>query len=355
MIGPLKRVLSAVGKPVETLALSDGGTALILPHGGRVLGLFARGSDENFFWTHPALGSDDSAGAFYRSGEWQNSGGDRTWLAPEADFFFPDFPDTGKYFQPRALDPGDFHLSGIPDGIRLVNRFECTLSRSKRKVDLILAKSVTPAPNPLRYERDLPASSDIEYAGYNLRTSLDVLGADAAEAPPIGLWNLLQMPHGGDMLVPVYSRIEPRVLFGSVVIENGPDDGLTAGDRLIRWRMRAAGDHKIGVRAVDTTGRAGYLYPAGRRWALIVRNFFVDPSGEYVDVPWTDTGDLGYSVQACGVNSAMGRFSELEYHVPAVGRGTGRTRCEDVCGTWAFRGPREPILAIARRLLSPDV
>ena len=51
-----------------------------------------------------------------------------------------------------------------------------------------------------------------------------------------------------------------------------------------------------------------------------------------------DVADLGYAVQACNIHSALGEFSELEYHVPAIGPGTGRMRSEDVSQTWAFRG-----------------
>ena len=77
-------------------------------------------------------------------------------------------------------------------------------------------------------------------------------------------------------------------------------------DHLVRYRMRAQGEHKLGVRAVAVTGRVGYLHEAGDGlWSLIVRNFFVNPSGEYVDVPWGDTDDMGYSTQACNVNRTI--------------------------------------------------
>ena len=56
-----------------------------------MLGLFAPGSEENFYWTNPALRSVE-ARAFYAGDDWHNSGGDRTWLAPEVDVFLPDFP-----------------------------------------------------------------------------------------------------------------------------------------------------------------------------------------------------------------------------------------------------------------------
>jgi hypothetical protein len=120
--------------------------------------------------------------------------------------------------------------------------------------------------------------------------------------------------------------------------------------------MRASGEQKIGIRAVAVAGRIGYRYPAGEgRWAMIVRNVSVDPSGLYVDVPWDDPDDLGYAVQACHVDSALGRFSELEHHAPAIGHGTGRTRSEDVAQTWAFRGSQADIDRIAVHLLSRGV
>ena len=175
--------LKGAGKPTEAIPLPGGGTILVLPHGGRVLGLFAAGSGENFFWTHPALASPDTARDFYESGEWQNSGGDRTWLAPEADFFFPDFPNTSKYWQPRALEPGEYRVSKTPGGLRLTNRLQAVLTRSKRTLDLVISKSLSPAPNPLRYERDFGGFPDISYAGYTLQTALDVEGERELEFP----------------------------------------------------------------------------------------------------------------------------------------------------------------------------
>jgi hypothetical protein len=90
----------------------------------------------------------------------------------------------------------------------------------------------------------------------------------------------MQMPHGGELLVSTYRRANAKLYFGSV----GPED-LVMSDHLIRYRMRAVGEHKLGFRAVDMTGRVGYMYPAGSQMALVVRNFAVNPSGEYVDVP----------------------------------------------------------------------
>jgi len=129
---------------------------------------------------------------------------------------------------------------------------------------------------------------------------------------------------------------------------------LIISDRLIRFHMCQTGEHKLGIRAVATTGRVGYVYRSSGKWALIIRNFTVNPSGEYIDVPWKDTEDVGYSTQACNVNSGLGQFSELEYHAPAIGQGTGRTRCDDVAQVWAFRGALGDIDTIVRSLLSSE-
>ena len=338
--------LNAVGKPTRLYHTPDGTSVLVLPYGGRVLGLFAPKSEENFYWTNPALKSAESAAVFYATSEWHNSGGDRTWLAPEVDFFFPNYPKTDVYWQPREFDPGNYQIVAGEEGERWTNRAACVLSRSKTRVEFEVTKSIGPAPNPLRHERGL-ADLAVEYAGYTQRTSLAILSGDA----PVGLWNLIQMPHGGDLLVPTYARTEPKVVFGSI-----SSDDLAIGDRVIRYRMRARGEAKIAIRTVAVSGRVGYLYATqDGRWALIVRNLFVNPSGLYVDVPWDDPDDFGYALQACNVNGALGTFSELEYHVPAVGPGTGCTRCEDVAQVWAFRGHREAIQRVARSLLSPEV
>ncbi len=121
---------------------------------------------------------------------------------------------------------------------------------------------------------------------------------------------------------------------------------------MVLWRMRAQGEHKIAVRAVATTGRAGYLRATRDAATLVVRNFCVNPSGEYVDVPWSAPDDLGYALQACNVNSALGAFSELEHHAPAVKVGDRRL-CEDVSQVWAYRGKIEAVRAVAERLLGP--
>ncbi|MBP8129264.1 MAG: hypothetical protein KA184_06740 [Candidatus Hydrogenedentes bacterium] len=345
----LLRVLEAVGKPARVMTQADGTDIVLLPYGGRVLGVYARDSQENFYWTHPALGSAETARAFYESDAWHNSGGDRTWLAPEVDIFLPKYPDLSTYRQPRELDPGDYEVKSSQRGLELVNTFSLRFSRSGRQVSLRLGKSIGAAPNPLRHETTVDTRA-LAYAGYTQFTTLRIQDETGQEPPAVGLWNLVQMPHGGDLLVPTFSRTRPTVWFGDIA----PDD-LAVSDHLVRYRMRATGEHKLGIRAVATTGRVGYLHNTGGAATLIIRCFVVNPSGDYIDVPWKNPEDFGYSTQACNVNSNLGSFSELEYHVPAIGGSTERRSCHDTAVVWAFRGPLDAIQAAGRCLLSPEV
>jgi len=345
----LINVLKKVGKQTKIYTTPDGTRVLVLPYGGRVLGLFSADNEENFYWTHAALKSAKTAQEFYQGDEWHNSGGDRTWLAPEIDLFFPKFPKLDKYFQQRSLDPGCYKVVETKSGFQLVNQASPKLARSKQELRLKITKGFGPALNPLRHEHGLKLAG-IEYAGYTQYTSLELLGASRRTRDHVGLWNLMQMPHGGDLLMPTFGRAKPRHIFSTVGAI--PEQDLITTDHLIRYRMRQKGEHKISVRAVSVCNRVGYLHRSGHQWALIVRNFSVNPSGEYVDVPWSETDYFGFAVQACNVNSQLGAFSELEYHIPAIGYGTGRTRCEDSAQVWAFRGDKVAIEKIGKVLLT---
>ena len=342
-------ILKSAGKHVEVYRTPDGTEVLAMPYGGRVLAVFAPGSDENFYWTNTALESAESAKEYFNDGQFHHTGGDRTWLSPEIDFFFPKYPDMTVYDQPRTLDPGNFQVVKNESDFQLVNEFTVHSNRSNNDIKLKMTKSLGPALNPLRYEKDADDLTDMDYAGYALFGSLQVMNPNNVGKDLVGLWNLVQMPHGGDLIVPTYCKTEPKIYFGDIT-----SDDLIVSDNLIRYRMRAKGEHKLGIRAVATTGRVGYIYKSGDNWALIIRNFICNPSGEYVDVPWQEQEYLGYSTQACNVNSGLGQFSELEYHIPAIGPSIGRIKCDDAAQVWAYRGPQEKVKRVAQILLSTN-
>lgn len=318
----------------------DGSRILALRHGGRILGLFPSGCGRNFFWTNRAIRAGETAREWAASSEWHNSGGDRTWLAPEIDFYFPDYPSLEKYRPPVEFDPGNYRLDAADGFPILSNRFTVRAPGQQRSFECEIVKRVSAAPDPGRHD-------GLGYAGYTLTTSLKLL--PPLPEPPwrVGMWNLLQMPHGGELLIPTSSRAEVRVLFGSI----GSDD-LEILARMVRYRMRAKGNHKLGIGPAPLTGRAGYLYADGTEACLVVRDFHVDPAGEYVDVPWTLPPGPGAAFQACNVNSEIGTFSELEYHAPALVSESGATFCEDSSVVWAFRGSPALIQQVASNLLS---
>jgi hypothetical protein len=347
MTSRLHDTLADVGKPAVNWSSPDGSTVLVLPYGGRVLGLFAPGSERNFFWTHTALNSVDAAKAFYASTDWHNSGGDRTWLAPEVDFFLPEYPNLSVYMQPRTLDPGRYELLNNNGTIALKNHMVAQLSRSKAAVELEITKRIAPSKNPLTATKSRHAK-DLEYAGYALHTRLEIKGPDPAVGP-VGLWSLLQLPHGGELLVPTTSKSSVQKYFGDL----NPSD-VVVTETLVRYKMHSAGEQKIAMTASGVGNRMGYISSEGDASALIVREFSINPLGEYIDVPWAHPDSPGAAVEACNVNSNLGAFSEMEYHTPAIGGLTGLSSCEDVSQVWAFRGSHQSILAAARELVSPD-
>ncbi len=343
-------VLRSAGKPLEKQINPDGSRLLLLPYGARALALFAPDTDENFFWTHPAFASEESARSFFHSGDWHNTGGDRTWLAPEVDVFFPNYPDTAIWRVPSELDPGSYSTHRTGTALKCALEITVTRSRCQGKMGARITKSWSPAPNPLRHEPIGNELSDVAYAGYSQETCLELLSGGGSS---IGLWNIVALPTGGEVIIPTHVRSKPEIYSGSVASAD-----LTVTDHLVRFRTSGAGIRKIGIRSVASTGRLGYLYQSGDDWGLVIRNFSVNPSGEYVDVPWqrsTVSNALGYSTQACSVRTALGDYCELEYHVPAIGPDAGQGCSYDTSQIWAFRGSHNAILRVARKLLSADL
>jgi hypothetical protein len=347
MLNVLASVLRESGKASEVFHTSDGSRLLILPYGARVFGLFSGKSEDNFFWTNPALHQTDTAKHLFACDGWHNTGGDRTWIAPELDTFFPE-GNSSRYWQPRPLDMSEYAVEHTGGGIQLSREMTLPLSRSKTEAHFRLSKWFGPAAHPLRHEREMASALDqVEYAGYTQRVTIQSLQT-SGEPAKIGIWNLMQLPEGGDMLVPLYSETTPQKCFGDI-----PAGHVVLEDRLLRVnKANFAHSHKIAVKAAALCGRTGYVYSQGDRWSLAIRNFFVNLSGDYIDVQWSDEQDFGYAFQMCRVDEPeFGSFCEMEYHAPALGLLPDPTRSEDTSQVWAFRGCRDAIDAIARKLL----
>jgi hypothetical protein len=337
----LIEILTEIRRPPCRIQLPDGSGLLLLRHGVRVLGLYGRDTDVSFFWSHPALDETHSARAFFETPGWTNPGGDRLWVSPEVDFFYPDYPSMGSYRHPSQLDPGCHKISARDGGAIFTNTIALMNYRTGEHVDLEVTKSYSGAADPLLGNRDI---GSYEYAGYTQQATLAALNPLNSA---VGLWSLVQLPHGGEAIIPTTSRATPRVYFGDVRAEH-----LALDDRAVRYCVCDRGIQKIGVKAAVLTGRMGYVYQQGEQWSLVVRSFDVDPRGEYVDTPPDDLNDTGYAVQVCNVNiDELGAFAELEYHCPAIGPASQTKAWVDTSRLWAYRGSREVVEAIARMLL----
>lgn len=341
----LLSLLRSCGQKAWTESFADGTRLIILRNGGRVLGLFPSAGGANFLWNHEALSAVGSAKKLFLE-RWPNPGGDRTWLAPVPELFISDMQRLWEtYREPAAIDPGEYHAVDCGGGKQLVVRARLPLFRSGGFVSLAIAKSFGPAADPLRYRRpgtDLPA-----YAGYTCDVSLRLLGKSAPSAP-IGLWQLLQLPPGGELLLPTYGKADIRAVFGAV-----PKSRFKVRDGLVRYASGHETTFKFAVASDSCTGRYGYARVLANGLAeLVVRNFSNNPSGEYVDPPFDDLSDLGYSFQLANVAEAtIGSFSELEHHVPAIGRDFATRTSRDISQVWAYRGTRSQIEEASRLLL----
>src|SRR5664279_2119268 len=102
---------------------------------------------------------------------------------------------------PDALDSKDYTVEAGEDGPVFSNSLTLELSRSHRVVNLEIRKWWSAVA--------CPVAGDVEFAGYRQHVSLRAT-ADAK----IALWNLVQVPSGGEAIVPVLADAEPRVYVG---------------------------------------------------------------------------------------------------------------------------------------------
>ena len=338
--------------PAIELRGVEGGALLFLPFGARVLGLFAEDDGPNLFWADSRMARPEEAARVFASSEWVNIGGERTWISPEVDTCIGDIADPWRTYKVSySMDPGRYMVERNGGAIKASATMRVPIHRKKTTCDVGVEKKIRMIPNPLRSEtqvRDWLA--EVPYVGYELATSFQLL-ATPDPAVQVGLWNIIALPAGGEMLVPTLGKAAVRTYFGSA----GPEH-LTVAEGSVRLRIDGRAQYKIGLRAATLRSRAGYLRPlGGGSWALVVRNFAVNPSGEYIDTPWDSPEELGYAFEAYNDDGKLGAFGELEYHVPAIGGVTGLTSCVDQSQVWAFSGPEERIRAVAKLLLGPEV
>ncbi len=330
----------------------ESGRILVTERGARVLGIFPGMDDVNGLWVNPSLLEQAEANEWRRA--W-NSGGDRTWVAPEGTFFIKRAGGEETYGVQSDLDPGNYRLvHRDASAIKFLQESNIKDHEHGQEVPISVEREVKLVPSPFHEKwQCLLNYGDVSYAGYELRVTLAVRGD---YSHPIGIWNLIQIPAPGTIIVPTWFETEPTVILGDPL----PVVTTLAGAG-IRFEVDGQNRCKISIPALGAVGRLGFRnrLPDGSS-GLLIRNFFVNPSGTHVDTPWDDPDDFGYAVQCYGDDGEIGAFGEMEYHSTAIvrtsdARGGLVAKSTDVSQTWYFKGPPEQIDAIALRLLGAGV
>jgi len=302
-----------------------GGRIYVLPFSGRVLGLFPD-TQNNVLWTNPKLEHPDSTQKLLTSGEWTNLGGDRTWISPEIELFIKDASrPMDSYKVPPAVDPGNYSIvSQKENEIILVNEMSVNFFRSKCKTSLVLQKRISQLHSP-----GFTLPSGISAVGYELECTLSAPGNVPGNIRP-AIWNLLQVPPGGGVFVPLKNQNPPVHFFGRQAYRQTKD--------LVSASVPAAQEgYKFSIHADDCCGMMLYLNSKCSKPFMIVRQFKVHNAEEYFDVSFENPKQRGFPQQIYIDNGAFGGFGEMEHHSPAIIPKV-RNCVTDISTTWAFTG-----------------
>jgi hypothetical protein len=326
----MKKLIQALEKGGQS-AFVLGGKVLATPFGGRILGLFPT-SGKNLLWADELFLNNPAA--FFAQDGWLNIGGDRTWIAPELDT--NGNPNLPGYKVPNPMDPGGYKVVSSSAGeLVMESAMALHFKTADVKAPLRLTKKIRllSAP-PLRVGKDTAC------AGYELTVSL------ATDAPlPNGVkpeaWNLLQVPGGGEIHIPVKKKTTPRRFIGKPVFQSL--------EKEVTANVDTDASFKFCIHADDSRGMMFYLNtndPAES--TLIVRTFSVLPANSYSDVPGDGLNELGYIQQVYIDDGALGGFGELEYHAPYLC--AERPSVADVSQLWGFAGPADAMVKLMNEL-----
>ena len=292
--------------------------------GGRVSGLFPV-PGLNVLWSNPRP---------YSGSGWPNPGGDRVWISPESELFFPDRErGWAAYTVPAQIDPGDFTARETGDGVVMSNSGEAEFFGVGIRFDFRLVQEIAPMG-----DAGVPLPEGVSFAGYRKHVTLEVSGKFPEHLRP-AIWNLAQFAPGAVLSVPG----------GSFERYFGEPDCRTGEDEL-EMPLPARGESfKIGIEGVRSPGRmfcANLFRPPS--W-FVMRLF--KPAAECCDRPWG--GGTACCQQIFCDNGAAGGFGELEHHSEPVPCPGGVA--EDTSFTMAFAGPTEKLESLYRKFLQKGI
>lgn len=345
--------LQLAGFDCTVLPSSNGSAVVLLNRGVRILGIFPDSKTANALWVHPDLANmDDPEPArqrFLRDGDW-NVGGERTWISPEMEYFVADSERMWETYQVQsAIDPGEYVSLNPDEGWDAVFMQSVRLDayRTGETVSFKLRKRVRLAADPLAVALEA-TYDDYSFIGCETEVRLDKDDESGTHSSvPVSLWNIMQVPATGEVWIPTYGTGRVADFFAPT----GPSH-LSIGEGMIRFRIDAVDQHKISVKALYLTGRVGYTrQEVDGRATLLVRNFAINPSADYLDVSADNPNDRGHCLQCYNDNGLLGAFGEVEYHTPVLDCEREGASLIDRSGIWCYSGKSETIERIRYILL----
>ncbi|MBL7007152.1 MAG: hypothetical protein ISR78_08735 [Spirochaetia bacterium] len=332
----------------EVLELDNQAKIIILQHGGRIIGPFFNGS-KSILWMHPAWSSASAWNKFLADKNW-NLGGERVWIAPEIQFCIEDRSNPAQsYTLPKAMDPADYLLNRPKSHtIQLcTNMVLDTYNYTSLQQQLTIERTISSAVNPLHQFRSFEKlHEEINYCGYS--HTIDLKAQPSRPAIISETWDIMQIRQGGTIILPL-AGTPP---FGWYYRPKS-NSYMHREDSVTTITMHPENLFKLGIPAVYCSGRVGYLHydEDSTGWSLLIRSFFVNPSGTYSEEPFDSPGDCGYAFHVYNSGDAANHFGEIECQGEAIGTGSEKNQSSDKMLTWFFQGDLSNLFEIASILL----
>jgi len=324
---------------------------IVLERGARIIGPFLTRSGESLSWLDQAWNVKEDFSRLIESNAW-NVGGCRIWLGPELEYNIQDDKDFwNTYVVPPKLDPGNFHFHQRGKRFAsLQSQFTLKAYRSNQMPTFVVSKHIRQARNPLRYLSSKNSClTNLAFAGYEEYIRLQFQD-NINEMIPTSIWNILQVPACGKVILPCTPGINVTDYF-----EPTGNKHLTVTNDKLTFVIDAKERHKIGIAAAGIFDRVGYhrKLPDGSD-SLLIRNFLNIPSAQYTDKPLHQRNPNGDLLQLYNDSGDLGAFGEIECHSPVI-EAPDLSEISMSIQTWAFQGSNKEITAIAQNLLGASV
>lgn len=324
----------------EKLDLGDGALLIACARGARIFGPFTA-DGQSILWMNRSFASEEEFKKLIDEKDW-GIGGDRIWMAPELSFNVHDrtkFDDT--YEVPYELDPGEYVLSKDIQSVSLSKTMSLAMhDKGELEKQFFLSKKIWKADNPLRYSKHT-SKIKAKFYGFNQEILLRSLSHHDI---PIETWMLAQVPGGGTAYIPATGTTEWVDYYEPV------GDCQRIYDSHVELDLPGDRVFKVAYHASYMTGRYGYIgeLENGEKY-LFIRNFYNDPSANYLKEP-----SWGPSLRGCSTffydgYEGNGGYAELENALlPTDEHHTERV---DTVSTWIFTGSKEEIIQVRKLLL----